>query len=1141
MKNLKIFVRYLIMLNLLYLMNSINIFGQTGGKYLPASGTIRALIVYVQLLGDTHEPSNSNWLSGQLPSYASSLLYPSVQSTYPDYSLSDYYKIMSNGTLNVIGDYYPSLVTTSQTEAQYIAAELNYGDVNREVLQTIDPYVNFSLYDNWTFNSVYNHTNSPDGKVDMIIIIYRYISNKSSFTVNLGSSATAIATLDHLDNFIITTDENKTIDGHEPDEGGYGITDFQGIEKDLQLQLPVLAHEFGHYLLYNHTTGYGLMATEPTFFSPTMNAIERQKLGYMTINEASNTTISLSDYLTTNVAYKVTIGTGEYFLVEDHQKLSKYDAVGGWDSHRYPDLTGKGLYIFHIFPDGDLTQQWPESAEGKWNWDWCESANPFGSGNVKVWKQLTPNPSSGRDELQIAKGFKKEDCPVTASDWSNEGQGDNEDAYNIGYNTLFSPWSNPNSNNNGGSQIDRAIELVSQNGSTVSVKFYIGHAISAPPAKPQYVHVELNSDYVPVITWYANLETSDLSGYNIYRATVYSGSGISYTKLNSSVITSTTYADITPISSGISSGYDVNYYYCITAVDNQSLESTKSDPAIIFMGKTLNGTISSNTSYTSKILVNGNVTVNSGVSLTLSNDTIVKISPGLNFTVYGTITATGSSGNRVKFISNDPSSTWSGVTLNGSGAGNSSISYCDFYNVLTYGGASLSLVNVTGSPTITYNYFTYTSSAANNGINTNNSGAMIVRNKFISNYNGLQFDNYSDVDLCISNYYNGCSLGNNIINSNGVGLRLSSYSAPYFGDGQHRYNAIYGNSSYNLYATNCGTIDAYNNYWASDPPTNIYLSGSTLNYSPCASCNPTPAFKINQDNNSMIPIVNSNNSILSTEDSIKEARYLKFVGKYDEAVSIYKSITSSLASKYVIEGISGLLGVFRENKDRKIISYIEELANTQSENKANILIALSNLYVLADEIDKSINLLQSIQKQYANTNYEKQSLVQLSYISYFNKKDPTTAISYLNNIELKFSEDESIKMLKWIIKGRNENASFKYTYESQENNSVHDSVKIMNVIEDNNSILILNYPNPFNPSTTINYTIKDNSFVSLKVYDVLGREISTLVNGNKEMGSYSVTFDGKNLSSGIYFYRLEAIPIDGGKKITIQKSMLLMK
>lgn len=73
-----------------------------------------------------------------------------------------------------------------------------------------------------------------------------------------------------------------------------------------------------------------------------------------------------------------------------------------------------------------------------------------------------------------------------------------------------------------------------------------------------------------------------------------------------------------------------------------------------------------------------------------------------------------------------------------------------------------------------------------------------------------------------------------------------------------------------------------------------------------------------------------------------------------------------------------------------------------------------------------------------------------------------------------------------------------------------------------NFALFQNYPNPFNPTTSIEYQVASSDMVSLKVYDVLGREVKTLVNEQKSPGSYNVTFDARNLSSGIYFYSLRS-------------------
>ncbi|MBE0570379.1 MAG: T9SS type A sorting domain-containing protein [Ignavibacteriaceae bacterium] len=83
--------------------------------------------------------------------------------------------------------------------------------------------------------------------------------------------------------------------------------------------------------------------------------------------------------------------------------------------------------------------------------------------------------------------------------------------------------------------------------------------------------------------------------------------------------------------------------------------------------------------------------------------------------------------------------------------------------------------------------------------------------------------------------------------------------------------------------------------------------------------------------------------------------------------------------------------------------------------------------------------------------------------------------------------------------------------------------------------LLQNYPNPFNPSTNIGYRISDRGFVSLKVYNILGDEIATLVNEEKEQGVYNITFDASGLSSGMYLYKLQAGSFVEMKKMIIIK------
>lgn len=112
------------------------------------------------------------------------------------------------------------------------------------------------------------------------------------------------------------------------------------------------------------------------------------------------------------------------------------------------------------------------------------------------------------------------------------------------------------------------------------------------------------------------------------------------------------------------------------------------------------------------------------------------------------------------------------------------------------------------------------------------------------------------------------------------------------------------------------------------------------------------------------------------------------------------------------------------------------------------------------------------------------------------------------------------------------------------NGTIDDTLYINNTVdvEDRGSLLspdsynlTQNYPNPFNPVTTIQYSIPQRSNVTLKVYDIIGNEVATLVNEEKERGVFSVRFDASNLASGIYFYRLQAGSFVETKKMILLK------
>ena len=121
----------------------------------------------------------------------------------------------------------------------------------------------------------------------------------------------------------------------------------------------------------------------------------------------------------------------------------------------------------------------------------------------------------------------------------------------------------------------------------------------------------------------------------------------------------------------------------------------------------------------------------------------------------------------------------------------------------------------------------------------------------------------------------------------------------------------------------------------------------------------------------------------------------------------------------------------------------------------------------------------------------------------------------------------------------------RYTYRLKQvdNNgafSYHGSVEVVIGLAPQAFALFQNYPNPFNPSTVISYQLAVNSQVTLKVYDVLGKEVATLVNGEMKAGSYTVPFsansaNGSTLASGVYIYRLNAGTFVSTKKLVLMK------
>ncbi len=125
----------------------------------------------------------------------------------------------------------------------------------------------------------------------------------------------------------------------------------------------------------------------------------------------------------------------------------------------------------------------------------------------------------------------------------------------------------------------------------------------------------------------------------------------------------------------------------------------------------------------------------------------------------------------------------------------------------------------------------------------------------------------------------------------------------------------------------------------------------------------------------------------------------------------------------------------------------------------------------------------------------------------------------------------------WYIHYRsldNPDSTFSINIDATDSNSIT-VIKELNNYQPQRFKLYQNYPNPFNPTTAIKYSVSITSFVNIKIFDVLGREVSILVNEEEKPGNYNITFNASKLSSGLYFCRMQAGNVEEAIKLLLIK------
>ncbi len=183
-----------------------------------------------------------------------------------------------------------------------------------------------------------------------------------------------------------------------------------------------------------------------------------------------------------------------------------------------------------------------------------------------------------------------------------------------------------------------------------------------------------------------------------------------------------------------------------------------------------------------------------------------------------------------------------------------------------------------------------------------------------------------------------------------------------------------------------------------------------------------------------------------------------------------------------------------------------------------LLLELENLFLMDEgKYDEAIANYQTLRSNFDHDPMLHQhALFGLGYVYSIAKEEQKTGLSFFEELQSLYPESSMAESAREISKS--------YGFDLAELESE----------DSNKEVSVSNFPNPFNPTTQISFILPEQAFVKLRVFDLIGREVAELVNGELKAGNHNANFNASNLASGIYLYQLEI-----GDKIITQKMTLI--
>ncbi|MGD1046102.1 MAG: right-handed parallel beta-helix repeat-containing protein [Bacteroidota bacterium] len=463
------------------------------------------------------------------------------------------------------------------------------------------------------------------------------------------------------------------------------------------------------------------------------------------------------------------------------------------------------------------------------------------------------------------------------------------------------------------------------------------------------------------------------------------------------------------------------------------------------------------------------------------------------------------------------------------------------------GGDGICMNNCNGNiigNTISYNW--------GNGIYCYNHSAPQIRNNvFRLNGWGVHCDYYSPANLGSS----FTDYGHNVFHESNASIMATGLSNVIAGD----YDGYGLNSFYSdqlvmnhLWIDN-SIVEADYDYWEGmDRPDAYIINGGRLDYTTVLDYDPNANEGMGKIVTSNSPASNGLSKITGVKSvacdtsafldaDLRRCLDAMLSGKYEEAIHqysrIYKKEKDPVKKQYILTQIATCYSRANKNNFVKFLNSDVRPNLSKDDRLYAVTLELENFFLIQDgKYDPAITNFDTLTSRFTtDTATVKHALFGLWSLYFHDLKNAEKAKGYLDELKAKFPKDDLTRHAM-LLAGEIDSS---LTTGRAEKNS-----QLAKIVKPTNIELQANYPNPFNPSTVISYQLPNvgtRFIVSLKIYDMLGREVATLVNGMKEPGYYTANFDGSHLSSGIYFARFSATPQDGNQPFVKTMKMLMVK